>query len=54
MRVLLTQICLLNDIAMRLKGQPLQFDPKSEKFTNSSEANALFEQAPRAGWELPT
>jgi|HubBroStandDraft_5_1064220.scaffolds.fasta_scaffold16062_2 predicted dehydrogenase len=50
---LLTQICLLGDIAIRLKGQSLAFDPKAEKFTNSSAANALFETAPRPGWELP-
>lgn len=49
----LTQICLLGDIAMRLKGQKLLFDPKAGKFTNSSAANALFEQPARAGWELP-
>ena len=51
---LLTQICLLGDITIRLKGQSLQFDPKLEKFTNSSAANTLFQTTPRAGWELPT
>ncbi|WP_164101209.1 Gfo/Idh/MocA family protein [Candidatus Laterigemmans baculatus] len=33
-------ICHLNNIAMRL-GRPLQWDPKSERFENDDEANAL-------------
>lgn len=50
---LLTQICLLGDIAILHKGQSLHFDPAAERFTNSSSANALFEQPARTGWELP-
>ncbi len=37
---LVTQICLLGNVAIRLKGQKLLFDAKTEKFTNSSAANA--------------
>jgi len=51
---LVTQICLLGNVAIRLKGQKLLFDAKTEKFTNSSAANALFEHTQRPGWELPT
>jgi predicted dehydrogenase len=51
---LVTQICLLGNIAIRLKGQKLLFDAKTEKFTNSSAANGLFERPYRAGWTLPT
>ncbi|HEV2275537.1 MAG TPA: Gfo/Idh/MocA family oxidoreductase [Acidobacteriaceae bacterium] len=50
---LLTQICLLGDIAIRNKGELLKFDAKKEKFTNSQSANALFQSASRPGWELP-
>jgi len=50
---LVTQICLLGNVAIRLKGQKLLFDAKTEKFTNSSAANALFEHTQRPGWELP-
>ena len=50
----LTQVCLLGDIAIRHKGQMLRFDEKKEKFTNSSSANAMFEQPSRSGWALPS
>jgi predicted dehydrogenase len=49
----LTQVCLLGDIAIRHKGQMLQFDPKKVKFKNSSSANEMFEQPSRSGWALP-
>ena len=51
---LVTQICLLGNVAIRLKGQKLLFDAKTERFTNSPEANQLFARTYRKGWELPT
>jgi predicted dehydrogenase len=50
---LVTQICLLGNVAIRLKGQKLLFNPKTEKFTNSNAANLLFAREYRKGWELP-
>jgi predicted dehydrogenase len=50
---MVTQICLLGNIAIRHKGQELLFDPKMGKFTNSDTANALFGRPARPGWELP-
>jgi predicted dehydrogenase len=50
---MITQLPLLGNIAIRHKGQVLEFDPKLEKFTNSDSANAMFERPPRAGWSLP-
>jgi predicted dehydrogenase len=50
---LVTQICLLGNVAIRMKGQQLRFDEKTMKF-NSDEANALFARTYRKGWELPT
>jgi hypothetical protein len=44
----------LGNVAIRLKGQKLLYNAKTEKFTNSSEANKLFERTYRPGWELPT
>jgi predicted dehydrogenase len=51
---LVTQICLLGNVAIRLKGKKLLFDARTGKFSNSSAANALFERPHRAGWALPT
>jgi predicted dehydrogenase len=51
---LVTQICLLGNIGIRLKGQKLLFDPKTQKFKDSAQANALFERTYRKGWLLPT
>lgn len=51
---LVTQICLLGNVAIRLKGKKLLFDASTGKFTNSSTANTLFERPRRAGWALPT
>lgn len=50
---LLSEIALLGDIAIRNKGMSLRYDAKAGKFTNSSEANAMFQRAYRKGWELP-
>jgi hypothetical protein len=50
---LLTQICLLGNVAIRLKGQKLLYDAKTERFTNSHEANQLFARTYRKGWDLP-
>jgi hypothetical protein len=51
---LLSEITLLGDIAIRNKGKSLRYDAKAGKFTNSSEANAMFRRPYRKGWELPT
>ncbi|MDX6457118.1 MAG: hypothetical protein QOE55_815 [Acidobacteriaceae bacterium] len=50
---LVTQICLLGNIAIRLKGQKLNFNPATQRFTNSAAANAMFQRIYRPGWELP-
>jgi hypothetical protein len=47
-----TTPCLLGNIALRT-GQKLLWDAKAEKFTNSSEANALLTRRYRAPWNLP-
>jgi predicted dehydrogenase len=51
---LLTQIGHLGNIASRLKGQALCYDAKAGKFTNSDEANSMFERPYREGWKLPS
>ena len=51
---LVTQICLLGNVAIRLKGQQLLFDSKTERFSNSDQANAFFERTYRKGWNLPS
>jgi predicted dehydrogenase len=50
---LLSEIALLGDIAMRNKGKILKYDSKAGKFSNSPEANAMFQRSYRKGWELP-
>ena len=50
---LVTNTALLGSIAIRNKGQTLRYDEKAGKFTNSSEANRMFEREYRKGWELP-
>ena len=44
--------CHLGNIAYRL-GQTLQFDPKTEKFIGSAEANQLVTRPYRKGFEVP-
>jgi predicted dehydrogenase len=51
---LLTNTALLGSIAIRNRGQMLRYDAKAGKFSNSSEANKMFEREYRKGWELPT
>ncbi len=46
----LTEVALLGVIAMRFRGQKLQWDGAAMKFTNCSEANAYLKPAFRAGW----
>ncbi len=46
-----TATCLLGNIAFRT-GQKLLWDPKSEKITNSREANDLLTRQYRAPWKL--
>ena len=48
-----TEIALLGNIALHHKGQRLDFDPKTEMFTNSDSANRMFERPAREGWALP-
>jgi predicted dehydrogenase len=50
---IVTQIALLGDIAIRHRGQSLQFDRKKGQFTNSASANQMFESTYRLGWKLP-
>lgn len=51
---LLTEICLLGNIAIRCHGKRLEFSPAEKRFTNSDAANALFHHPSRGGWNLPT
>ncbi|ADE53445.1 Gfo/Idh/MocA family oxidoreductase [Coraliomargarita akajimensis] len=46
----LSQVLAIGMISQRLGGE-LHFDSKSQQFTNSAEANALLDPAPRKGWE---
>ena len=46
----LTEVALLGVIAMRFKGQKLQWDGPRMKFTNCSEANAYLKPSFRKGW----
>ena len=46
----LTEVALLGVIAMRFKGQKLQWDGARMKFTNCSEANAYLKPSFRKGW----
>ncbi|MDP6634312.1 MAG: Gfo/Idh/MocA family oxidoreductase [Phycisphaerae bacterium] len=43
--------CLLGDIAMRT-GQQLKWDPATERFTNSEEANRMIDRPMRGPWRL--
>jgi predicted dehydrogenase len=47
-----TAPCLMGNIALRT-GTKLVWDAKTEKFTNSSEANQMLTRAYRAPWSLP-
>ena len=51
---LLTEICLLGDIAIRHKGKLLHFDASSRQFLNADSANRMFASSYRPGWSLPT
>ena len=48
----LTEIALLGAIAMRCKGEKLQWDSAKMKFTNSDRANRFIKPAFREGWSL--
>ena len=51
---LLTEICLLGNIAIQFHGTQLSFNPAEKKFTNLQAANEMFQRTSRAGWKLPT
>jgi predicted dehydrogenase len=48
-------ICHVINIVRELgrAGETLQWDPASERFTNSKEGNELLDRPRRKGWELP-
>lgn len=48
----LSELAMLGIIAMKLKGQKLEWDGPGMKFTNSPEANALINPPYRKGWAL--
>ena len=48
----LTELALLSIIAIRMKGQRLEWDGPTTKFTNSTEANHYIQQPYRQGWSL--
>jgi len=51
-----TTICYLVNIVRDVGrvGETLRWDPKTERFTNCDEANALVDRERRKGYELPT
>lgn len=51
---LLTEICLLGNIAIRCRGSRLEFNAAKKRFTNLEAANELFNRPSRKGWNLPT
>ena len=50
---LVTQACLLGNIAIKHKGNILRLNTKTGKFTNSDTANQMFQRKYRDGWPLP-
>jgi predicted dehydrogenase len=48
----LTELALLGIIAMRFRGQPLEWDSAGMQFRNCSEANAFLKPPFREGWRL--
>jgi len=48
----LTELALLGVIAMRFKGQKLQWDSPQMKFVNHTEANRYLKPTFRKGWEI--
>jgi predicted dehydrogenase len=48
----LTLIPMLGVIAIKLRGTKLEWNAEKAQFTNSKEANALLNPAPRQGWTL--
>jgi hypothetical protein len=48
----LTEVALLGLIAIRCKGEKLQWDSAAMKFTNSDRANRLLKRPFREGWSL--
>ncbi len=48
----LTEIALVGLVAVKLKGQKLEWDSANLRFTNSAEANALVKPPFRDGWSL--
>ncbi len=51
---IVTELCLLGNIAIQHKGKILRFDAKSKKFSNSDTANQMFQRKYREGWVLPS
>jgi hypothetical protein len=49
-------LCILVNIARDVGrvGEPLKWDPETERFTNCDEGNAMLSRHRREGWELPT
>ena len=47
----LTAVALMANIAARVKGK-LMYDAKTQRFTNSEEANKLMDRKPRDGWSI--
>ena len=48
-----TMLCHLGNISHRVGGQKLAFDAKTERFTNSDEANKLLKRVGRSPWLIP-
>src|SRR5262249_29157817 len=49
---LLTETILLGNVAIRLTGQPLEWDGPGLKFTNNARANQYLHYEYRKGWAL--
>jgi len=49
---LLSEVCMLANVAVRRQGNKLLWDGPNLKFTNDAEANKLLQREYRAGWTL--
>ena len=51
---ILTEICLLGNIAIQFHGTRLKFNPETKRFIDHQAANDMFQRPARKGWELPS
>jgi len=46
----LTEVALLGNLALRFKGQKLEWDAQAQKIANFADANRFIHPLPRKGW----